>query len=246
MKKVNIQTPGGKADCYLFQPDENIKYPAILFYMDAFGIRRALFDMARRLADNGYFVLLPNLYYRNGFTAPFDPATAFNPGPERERLMALIHSLTIKSVMEDTASLIDYLSRESSADYKKIGCVGYCMGGKYALSAAAYFPGNVLAVASVHGGNLVTDRPDSPHLLASRIKGNIYIGIAANDRSFTDEHKQKLQEAFTAARVKSTLEDYPGAAHGFAVSDSSVYNQEAAEHHWERILLLFHENLKRQ
>jgi len=246
MKKVDIQTPDGSADCYLFQPAINKKYPAIIFYMDAFGIRQALLDMAGRLADNGYFVLLPNLYYRNGIHAPFNTATAFNPGPERERLMALIQSITIRSVMDDTALLIDYLSKEPSADYKKIGCVGYCMGGKFALSAAAYFPGNVQAVASVHGGNLVTDRPDSPHLLAGRIKGNVYIGIAANDRSFTAEHKLKLQEAFTLAHVKGILEDYPDAAHGFAINDSTVYNREASELHWQRILRLFGENLKEQ
>jgi len=207
--------------------------------MDGIGIRPALCDMAERLASNGYHVLLPNLYYRSGPVEPFDAASAFKEGPERDRLMPLFRSLNNKLVMEDTASFLEFLDRQPSVTGKKIGCVGYCMGGAFALSAAGTFPGRIAAAASLHGARLATDQPDSPHLLASKMRAHIYVGIAGIDPHFTTEETQRLELALQSAGVDHSVEVYTGARHGFAINDTPVYDRSASERHWQRILALF-------
>ena len=243
MEQFEFNTPDGRADGYYFHPEGDGKFPLILFYMDAFGPRDALFKMAERLTSHGFAVFLPNLYYRLGEYLPFDTKTAFNPGPERERIMVMLQSLSIEKVITDTASLIEFLGKEEKIDINRIGCLGYCMGGKFALAAAYSFPGKVLAAASIHGGGLVTEHPDSPHLMAPGIKAKVYIGIATNDRSFTELNQIQLEDAFRSAKVNARKEIYPGALHGFSIRDSSVYNKQASELHWERILQLFKETL---
>jgi len=210
--------------------------------MDGIGIRPALCDMAKRLASNGYHVLLPNLYYRSGPTKPFDAATAFEEGPERDRLMPLFRSLNNKLVMEDTASFLDFLQLQPSVAGQKIGCVGYCMGGAFALSAAGTFPNRIAATASLHGVRLATDQLDSPHLLASKMRA-VYVGIAGIDPNLTPEEKQRLESAFQSEGVEHTAEVYPDVKHGFAVKDTSVYDRPASERHLQTILKLFAGNL---
>lgn len=197
------------------------------------------------MASNGYRVLLPNLYYLSGPTKPFVAGTAFKEGPERDRVMKLLQSLSHKLVMEDTASFLDFLESQPGASGQKIGCVGYCMGGAFALSAAGAFPGRVAAAASLHGARLATDRPDSPHLLAPQMRAEIYVGVAGIDPHFTPEEKQRLESALQSAGVKHTVEIYPEAKHGFAVNDTPAYDRAASERHWERILKLFSDNLAR-
>lgn len=243
-KTIDIKTKNGVAPCHFFTPPQNGKRPAVIFYMDGIGMRPALCDMAERLASNGYNVLLPNLYYRSGPTKPFDAATVFNnEGPERDRLMSLFQSLNNRLVMEDTATFLDFLELQPSVAGKTIGCVGYCMGGAFALSAAGTFPDRIAAAASLHGARLATDQPDSPHLLASKMRADVYVGIAAIDPHFTLDEKQRLESALVAEGVKHTVEVYPDVKHGFAVNDTPAYDRPASELHWQQILKLFARNL---
>jgi carboxymethylenebutenolidase len=240
---IDIKTRDGVAPCQFFSPPEKDARPAVILYMDAFGIRPGLSDMAERLASNGYHVLLPNLYYRSGPMKSFDPASAFQDGPERDRLMSLVRSLTQKLVMDDTASFLEFLQSQPVVGNRKVGCVGYCMGGGFALSAAGTFPGRIAAAASFHGARLATDAPDSPHLLAPKMKAAIYAGIAGLDSHFPPEEKQRLETALQSANVKHTVEVYPGVKHGFAVNDTPAYDRPASERHWQQLLNLFTVNL---
>jgi carboxymethylenebutenolidase len=238
-KTIDIKTRDGLVPCHFFAPPQKGSRPAVLFYMDGIGIRPALRDMAERLASNGYNVLLPNLYYRSGPSAPFDAVTAFKEGPERDRLMKLFQSLNNKLVMDDTASFLDFLEHQPTVASRMVGCVGYCLGGAFALSAAGTFTDRIAAAASLHGARLATDQPDSPHLLASKMRAAIYVGIAGIDPHFTPEEKQRLESAFQSAGVKSTVETYPDVKHGFAVNDTPAYDRPASELHWQQILKLF-------
>lgn len=242
----DIKTKDGIAPCHFFAPPQGGKRPAVIFYMDAFGIRPALRDMAARLASNGFNVLLPNLYYRSGPVKPFDAATAFNDASERDRLTPLFQSLNNTLLMEDTAGFLDFLERQPSVDSRKTGCVGYCMGGAFALCAAGTFPDRIAAAASLHGARLATDKPDSPHLLAPKMRAAVYVGIAGIDPHFTPEEKQRLESALESAGVKHTVEVYPDVRHGFAVNDTPAYDQAASEQHWRRLLDLFAANLPLQ
>jgi carboxymethylenebutenolidase len=237
--EVDIKTKDGVAPCHFFAPPQKVNRPAVIFYMDGIGIRPALCEMAERLASNGYHVLLPNLYYRSGLVKPFNAADAFKEGPERDRLMPLFQSLNNKMAMEDTASFLDFLDQQPSVAGPKIGCVGYCMGGPFALSAAGTFPDRVAAAASFHGARLATDQANSPHLLATKMRAGIYVGIAGIDAHFTTEEKQRLESALQSGGVEHTVEAYAGAKHGFAVNDTPVYDRAASERHWEQLLKLF-------
>jgi carboxymethylenebutenolidase len=241
-ENIEIKTKDGLAACHFFEAPTDGKRPAIIFYMDAFGIRPALFEMAERLASNGYHVLLPNLFYRLGPAKPFVPSDAFKEGPERDRLMQLFRSINNKLMAEDTAAFLEFLESRPKVT-GKVGCVGYCMGGAFALTAAGTFPERIGAAASLHGGRLATDQPDSPHLLAPKMRAAIYVGIAGIDPHFTTEEKQRLESALQSANVKHTVEVYPEVKHSFAVNDTPAFDRPAAERHWERILKLFRENL---
>lgn len=241
-RKVEIETRDGTAPCHFFSPRENGKRPAVIFYMDAIGIRPALCDMAERLASNGYHILLPNLYYRSGPVKPFVAESAFKEGPERDRLMQLLGSINNKLVMEDTAAFLEFLESQPTV-IGKTGCVGYCLGGAFALSAAGTFPARIGAAASLHGGRLATGQPDSPHLLAPKMRGSIYVGIAGIDPHFTPQEKERLESALQSAGLKYTVEIYPEVKHGFAVNDTPAYDRPAAERHWQQILKLFGDNL---
>jgi carboxymethylenebutenolidase len=240
---IDFKTKDGLAPCHFFAPPQKGSRPAVIFYMDGIGIRPALCDMAGRLASNGYYVLLPNLYYRSGPIKPFDAATVFKGGAERDRLTPLFQSLNNKLLMEDTASFLDFLEAQPSVRGQKIGCLGYCMGGAFALSAAGAFPERIAAAASLHGARLATDQPDSPHLLAPKMRAAIYVGIAGIDPHFTPEEKQRLESALQSAGVEHQVEVYPEVKHGFAVNDTPVYDRPASERHWQQILKLFAENL---
>lgn len=241
--RVDLTTADGTLDVYAFDPGAEPR-PAVILYMDAFGIRPQLDEMAERLASHGYFVIVPNLYYRTGAFAPFDAAQVFSDGPERVRFKSMIASINDTMVMRDTAAVLEWLDTSSRVRRGPIGAVGYCMGGGFALSAAGTFPDRVAAAASFHGGSLATDKPDSPHRLAPRIRARLYIGVAEIDPSFSNEQRERLETALEAAGVDYTLEVYPRARHGFAVTGHPVYDREASERHWERLLALFERTLK--
>ncbi len=241
--KINIKAADGNCDCYTYTAPGDAPAPAIILYMDGIGIRPDLRAMARRLASDGYFVLLPNLYYRAGDYPPFDVATMLTDESQRNKMMALVQSVNNASTMRDTTAFLDFLSREPKVKGSKIGCVGYCMGGPLVLTAAGTFPDRVAAGASIHGANLANDRPDSPHLLAPKMRGKIYVGVAEIDPWLTPGETDRLKAALEAAGTDHTVEMYPGVQHGFAANGTPMYDREAAERHWQRILALFRETL---
>jgi carboxymethylenebutenolidase len=206
--------------------------------MDGLGWRPAFFEIADRLASNGYYVLLPNMFWRSGAFEPFDPKTVFAGGPEMERLRKIISAVTDENAMRDTEAFLDFLATcPQVRDARKVACTGYCMGGRLSLSAAGHFPDRLAAAASYHGGGLATDSPDSPHRLAPAIKARVYIGAAIEDRGFDDAQKQRLEQALTDAGVEHTIETYQ-ARHGWVPRDTPVHDPVATERHWQTLLEL--------
>jgi carboxymethylenebutenolidase len=241
--KTNIQTKDGVIDAYVAHPDGAGSWPAVLVFMDGLGWRPALFEIADRLASNGYYALLPNMFWRSGEFEPFDPKTVFAGGPEMERLMKIITSVTNANAMSDTETCLDFLAdRPEVKDGRKIACTGYCMGGRLALSAAGHFPDRFAAAASYHGGGLATDSPDSPHRLAPAVKARVYVGAAIEDRGFDDAQKQRLEDALTDAGVAHTIETYQ-ARHGWVPRDTPVHDAAATERHWQTLLGLLQETM---
>jgi carboxymethylenebutenolidase len=230
----------------VFKPDAGPgPWPAVLVYMDGRGIRPALFELGKRIARAGYFVLLPDLFYRGGkYEAP--DAKRFSEDEEfrnhwRSKYMATASKANVQS---DTESFLSFLARNSDVSSLAIGTTGYCMGGGLSLAAAGNFPDRVLAAASYHGGNLATDAADSPHRSAPRIKARVYVAGAVEDPSFPEEQKQLLIESLAAAKVNHTVETYAGARHGWVPTDSAVYNREASERHYKTLIALFDATLK--
>jgi carboxymethylenebutenolidase len=234
-EELDIQTADGVAHAWMYRTGEDPR-PAVLLYTDAYGFRPAMQTMAERIAELGYLVLLPNVFYRAGSYAPFDSATVWSDPPERERLMALIRSLTPDRVRVDGGAYLDAIAGQSGVRADRVAAMGYCMGGRLAFLAAAQHPEKVLGAASFHGGGLVTDAPDSPHRLADRVKASLYFGVADEDRSCTPEHQGALAAALGAAHVQYCIELYRGKRHGFAVSDNAgAYDAAAAARHWRRL-----------
>ena len=244
-RAIDIQTADGIAKAGLFLPDAAspaIIRPGVILYMDAFGPRPALDQMAARLSREGYTVLVPDLFYRFGAYGPFDARTAFKEEASGRQLRAMIDGTSQAMTAADTAHFLDALADAGAGG--PAGVVGYCMGGSRALSAAAAYPDRIGAAASFHGGNLASDKPDSPHLRAASIKARVHVGAAGVDGSFTPEQAALLVQAFRAAGVDFVLENYVGMAHGWCVPDHSVYNEAGAERHWRRLLAFLGETLK--
>jgi carboxymethylenebutenolidase len=242
--RIDIPTADGVLDLHLFTPPGSGPWPAVLLYRDAFGIREELSRMAGRLASNGYVVAVPNLYFRTGPFAPFNPKAVTVDGPERSRFTGMIRSIDGPAVMRDTAAVLAYLDTLPDVRRGMVGTVGYCMGGGYALLAAGTYPDRVEAAASLHGGSLATDRADSPHLLARQMRAEVYVGVAEIDHTFDRAQQDRLAGALSAAGVTHAIEVYPGARHGFAVTGHLAYDQLAAEQHWRRITELFARRLR--
>jgi carboxymethylenebutenolidase len=245
--RVEIETRDGVADAHVFTPAGGASGPGVIFYMDGIGVRDALYAMGEKMAAHGYVVLLPNMFYRNGPYAPFDPKSVFSsPGPERDRLMNVFKSIDVDRAMSDTSSFLAYLDGHALVLGKGYGTTGYCLGGGFAIAAAGTYPDKILAAASFHGGRLTTDAPNSPHLLASKInkRARVYIGVADKDPSHPPEASKKLEEALSAAGVQHQIEDYPGVLHGWVPSDTPVHDKVAEEKHWQRLFALFDETLK--
>jgi carboxymethylenebutenolidase len=239
---ATVTTPDGTCPVTLHTPDGSGPWPAVIMYPDAGGVRDTLHDMAAKLAGFGYAVLLPDVYYRHGDWEPFDMATAFGDPEQRARLMSMIGTVTQDMMASDAGAFLDFLAGRPEVRDGGAGVCGYCMGGRTSLVAAGRQPGRVAAVASFHGGGLVTDDSTSPHLLADRIKAAVYVAGAENDASFTPENAETLDKALTAAGVSHTIEFYP-AAHGFAVPDNPPYDEDAAARHWAAMTDFFRATL---
>ncbi|MCV7423326.1 dienelactone hydrolase family protein [Mycobacterium yunnanensis] len=238
-----ITTHDGTCPVTLATPDGDGPWPGVVMYPDA-GSRRPVFDqMAQKLADYGYAVLVPDVYYRQGEYAPFDLNTAFSDPDERARVMSMMSSVTPDKMADDAVAFFDYLESRPEVSGTRFGTTGYCMGGRTSLVVAGRVPQRVAAAMSFHGGGLASDDPGSPHLLADQITAAVYVAGAEDDGSFTPEQAETLDKALTAAGVEHTIETYP-AAHGFAVSDhEAVYDPDAAQRHWQAMERFFGEKL---
>jgi carboxymethylenebutenolidase len=240
---VEIPSKDGAITTFIAHPERDGPHPVVLFFMDAPGIREELRDMARRIAAAGYYVMLPNLYYRRGVLEIKD----LPPLPEAEaraRMFDLMGSLTIALVMADGDALLNFADRDPAASKKPIATLGYCMSGQYAINFAARYPARVAAAASIYGVQLVTDRPDSPHLAAQKAKAELYVACAEHDPYAPLEMVEALDASLKASAINAEVELYPGVHHGFAFPQrAAAYDKAAAERHWERLFALWRRNL---
>jgi carboxymethylenebutenolidase len=232
---VTIMTPNGMADCYFVHPTTGTA-PGVLMWPDIFGLRPAFREMGKRLAETGYSVLVVNPFYRVQ-QAPTASAGAATPIPE---VLPLMQALTETTHMTDARAFVGWLDQQASvAKDRKVGTQGYCMGGPMAFRTAAAVPDRIGAVASFHGGGLVTDMPNSPHLQAAKSQAQMLVAIAANDDMRAPDDKNVLRETFAAANLPAEIEVYTDAAHGWCPPDSGVYNEPQAEKAWGRLLELY-------
>ena len=243
---VSIPTPDGEARAFVFTPDSGGgPWPAVILYMDAPAIRPAMFEMGERLAQAGYYVLLPDVFWRAGPYPPLDIAKARAGDPEMGALFAKLRASTNANLqMQDTAVYLDWLQTQPKAKADKVGVTGYCMGGGIAIRAAGTFPDRIAVAASFHGGGLATDAEDSPHLLAPKMKAKILVAGADEDRSFDQAQCERLAAAFKAAGLDAEVSIWKGARHGWVPTDMPVYSPEHAERHWKELIALFDGVLK--
>jgi carboxymethylenebutenolidase len=240
---LDIKTPDGTCDAFFVHPVKG-KHPGVLIWPDIFGLRPAFRQMATRLAESGYSVLVINPFYRTkkAPTAPDHPD--FNDPTTRQGLMALAGTLSPTTADTDAKAFIAFLDDQAAVDKKKkIGTTGYCMGGPFVLRTAALFPARVGAGGTFHGGGLVTEKPDSPHLLIPQMKAHFLTAIAENDDMRQPDAKTVLKDSFAKAKLPAEVEVYAGAQHGWCPPDSQVYNHDQAEKAWSRMLVLFSNSL---
>lgn len=237
--EVEIKTPDGTCDAYFVHPAKG-RHPAVLVWPDIFGLRPAFRQMGKRLAESGYAVLVINPFYRKQH-APTSPEHAnFQDPATRELLMGLMGSLSAETNVTDAKAFVAWLDAQPAVDkHRKMATTGYCMGGPLTMRTAATFPGRVGAGASFHGGSLVTDKPDSPHLLIPKMKAQYLFAIADNDDQKEPESKNVLRREFDQAHLHAEIEVYKGAMHGWCPPDAQVYNHDLAEKAWARMLVLF-------
>ena len=237
-RQIEITTKAGAMNTFIVHPERHGPHPIIILYMDAPGIREELRDMARRIATVGYYVMLPNLYYRSG-VEELGVFIGEGAAETRKQMFALMASLTIPLVMDDTDALLAFADTDAAAARGPMGTVGYCMSGRYALSAAVRHPDRVVAAASIYGVSLITEEPDSPHKTLVGSKAALYVGWAEIDHYAPLEQFEPLKAALAEAGLDAEVELYPKAEHGFAFPGRPAYDKAAAERHWERLFALF-------
>ncbi|MET4431420.1 dienelactone hydrolase family protein [Mycolicibacterium sp. 624] len=233
-----ITTTDGSCPVTVATPEGDGPWPGVVMYPDAGGARQTFTEMAQRLADLGYVVLVPDVYYRDPGWAPFEMTTVFSDAGERARLFGMISKVTPEIMAADAAAFFDYLQSRPDVSGTAFGTTGYCMGGRTSLVVAGRVPARVAAAMSFHGGGLASDDAGSPHLLADVIRATVYVGGAKDDASFTPEQAETLDKALTAAGVEHTIEIYD-AGHGFAVPDNGPFDEAAAERHWQAMQRVF-------
>ena len=240
---VEIQTPDGTCDAYFVHPSKGAN-PGVLVWPDIFGLRLTFKQMTKRLAESGYAVLVINPFYRVKKAPTAPPSPDFNDPNTRNELMGLMSALTPQTAITDAKAFILWLDKQGTVSKKrKMATTGYCMGGSFTLRTAAAFPDRIGAGATFHGGGLVTDKPDSPHLLIPQIKAQYLIAIAESDDQQQPDAKTVLRESFSKAHLSAEIEVYAGTMHGWCPPDSRVYNHDQAEKAWTRQLALFEKAL---
>ncbi len=236
---IEVSTPDGVADCYFVHPSSG-RHPGVLIWPDALGLRPTFKQMGKRLAESGYSVLVVNQYYRER-KAPVAPEGAsFADEDVRNTIRPLMGTLNPDTHVTDATAFVGFLDRQDAVDSnRKMGTMGYCMGGPITMRTAAALPDRIGAAASFHGGGLVTNAPDSPHLLVPKMKAHYLFAVAENDDERQPEAKNELRDAFAEAGLPAEIEVYEGAMHGWCPPDSRVYNEAQAERAWSRLLVLF-------
>ncbi len=239
---IDVPTADGPADAVLAVPDGAGRHPGLLLYMDAFGLRPRIEEMAGRFADAGYVVLAPNVFHRSARPPLVDPALLADPS-QRETVfgtvMPMMQALTADLAVQDAVVWLDRLAADDRVADGPVGTIGYCMGGRLALRTAAAAPDRVGTVATYHAGQVATDAPDSPHLAFGSIRAEVYMAHADNDGSMDAAQQQRVADALDAAGVTWTAELYEGAIHGFTMADTAAYDAAAEARHWETSLALF-------
>lgn len=242
-ENITISTSDGCCPTTVVTPEGWTRGPAVVFFMDAGGIRPTVFDMAQKLADAGYLVLVPDLFYRFGAYGPFDPVEILK-GDFRATLGPLMATTSNAKAAQDTAALLGFLDTRDDVERPKVGAVGFCMGGGMAIVAAGTHPERFAAVASFHGGNLATDASDSPHRFASKLEARLYIAAATDDHSYPPEMARRLETALRECDVPFEAETYP-AAHGWMKPDFPSFDAVAAEQGWRAMLAFLDRELRR-
>ena len=244
---LEVAVTDGIAPSKLFVPDgasEHRSVPLVVMYPDAFGPRPAIWSLGERLASEGYAVLQPDPFWRLRPYPPFDPETAFSTDAERTRILALLGKVSFDETLADVQATVQSLAGDPRLRTARLGTTGYCMGGRFSLLSAIRWPERVAAAASVHGGGLVTAKPDSPHLQLFPVEASLYFAVADNDASCTPEMQESLKMAVEAAGLPYQLDVFPGASHGFGVPGSSVYVPAAQEKAWVKTSALFDASLR--
>lgn len=236
---LEISTPDGEMETFHCRPEGAGPFPAVFLLMDAPGIRPELLDMARRVADAGFYVLMPNLYYRAGPDTQYGPRVLEEGHADYKAMRAIRTKMTIPPVMDDVGVMLAYIDADPAADGARVGCHGYCMSGPYALAAAARYPDRITAAASFYGTWLVNDAEESPHLNLGKVKGELYIACAEHDELAPLDMVAELQGLFDASGAGGELEIYPDVHHGFAFPSRWCYDEPAAERHWEKLIALY-------
>src|SRR6266446_5670535 len=236
---LDIATSDGAMETFICHPERGGPFPAVMLLMDAPGIREELRDMARRLGTVGYYVLLPNLYYRAGRDSIFGPDVLEKGSTEQARMRAIRTKMTIPPVMDDIAAMLGFIDSQDAARSGPVGAHGYCMSGPYALAAASRYPDRIAAAASFYGTWLVSDAAESPHLSLGQVKGELHIGCAEHDALAPLSMVEELSTLFQRAGTAGEIELYPGVHHGFAFPQRWCYDKPAAEWHWERLIALY-------
>lgn len=241
---LQIPTADGQADAFAAFPDRGERHPAVLLYPDAFGVRPELAKKARELAEHGYYVLVPNLYYRHGpapvMQLPEHIGETIRPAIMTE-LMPLVEAHTTERVLRDAEAYLGFLADRPEVKTGPVGVIGYCIGAVLAMRTATAHPEQVAAVAGFHPALLVTDAPDSPHRLVPELNAQVHIGLAEADMSA--EAISELNRALDAAGVGYTTEIYPDTIHGFTMSDTDAFDPSAVQRHWDRLLPLLDRSL---
>jgi carboxymethylenebutenolidase len=243
-EEIEIETAEGRIPTHVYHPTEGEgPWPAVVYLMDGMGIRPTLLASAERLAQDGYYVLVPDLFYRSGDYAPLDHSTLQDDPEQQARVMEMVALVTNEGVLHDIEAFLAFFEARPEARSDRIACVGYCLGGPLALYAAGHLPDRVAVAASIHGANLATDREDSPHLVADQIRGEVYLAVAEFDPYIQPGETERIDEALREAGTRYTLEHYPGCHHGFALVGAHGYDAEADERHRRRLLALFEKHL---
>ena len=240
---VEVEVPDGTAFAHLYVPEHPGPHPLVVSFMDAAGLRPAMAELAVPLIESGYAVLQPELYWRSGPYAPFDYGSMFSDPAERARVFGLMGAVHHTQVTSDLGAFLEHLGGDSRLRTDRIGLIGYCMGGRQAFFVAAALGDRVAAMASIHGGGLVTAGDDSPHLAGARIRARLYFAVAGDDNSCSPAHLASLTQALATEGVGHQIELFPTARHGFAASDCPVHHPDATDRQWRRVLGLFAETL---